>query len=108
MRFYPLEKLINLHEGYTARFQIDDLGLLLLERDGERYLVEAKCPHQGQALDDAAISSGCIECPRHQYRFSLSSGRLQAPADQSCRSLRIFDLVYRDNEVGILVRDGDD
>jgi nitrite reductase/ring-hydroxylating ferredoxin subunit len=108
MRFFPLEKLINLHDGYTARFQIDELSLLLLEREGERYLVEANCPHQGHALDDAAITSDCIECPRHRYCFSLSTGRLQTPSGEACRPLRVFDLVYRDNDVGVLVRDCDD
>ena len=40
MRFYPLEKLINLHDSYSRQFKIDNLQLLLLQRDGELYLIE--------------------------------------------------------------------
>ena len=32
MRFYPLEKLINLHDDYSRQFKIDNLQLLLLQR----------------------------------------------------------------------------
>ncbi len=41
MRFYPLEKLINLHDGYTRQYKIDSLQLLLLQRDGQLHLIEA-------------------------------------------------------------------
>ncbi len=40
MRFFPLEKLINLHDQYTRRFKIDSLQLLLLQRDGALTLVK--------------------------------------------------------------------
>ena len=35
MRFYPLEKLINLHDNYTRHFKIDHRQLLLIQRRGE-------------------------------------------------------------------------
>ena len=48
MRFYPLEKLINLHDAYTRQFKIDNLQLLLMQRRGELFLIEAHCPHRNQ------------------------------------------------------------
>ena len=53
MRFRPLEKLINLHEGYRREFRIDELALLLAMQDGELYLFESRCPHREHALDVA-------------------------------------------------------
>ena len=76
MRFYPLEKLINLHDNYTRQFKIDALQLLLLQRQGEVYLIEASCPHQGHPLEAAAIGGGTLVCPLHQYQFALDGGRL--------------------------------
>ncbi len=108
MRYHVLEKLINLREGYLRCFRIDDLSLLLTEQGGERYLIEAGCPHQGHPLDTASVAGGVIECPRHHYRFNLNSGALLATDGQSCRSLRVFELVYRDAEVGVLLTDRDD
>jgi len=58
MRFQPLEKLINLGDGYRRAFKIDSLGLLLLQVGDQRYLIEARCPHQGHALESAPVDSG--------------------------------------------------
>ena len=55
MRFQPLEKLINLHDGYRPQFKIDSLQLLLIQERGELFLFEANCPHRGHPLAQATI-----------------------------------------------------
>jgi nitrite reductase/ring-hydroxylating ferredoxin subunit len=105
MRFQTLEKLINLHNGYRRQFRIDSLHLLLLQQDDEVYLLEARCPHRDQSLDAAGIDQGSIECPQHHYRFSLRDGALISFTEEPCRALRIYELVYEGNEVGVLVPD---
>ena len=103
MRFYPLEKLINLHDNYTRQFKIDALQLLLLQRQGEVYLIEASCPHQGHSLEAAAISGGTLVCPLHQYQFALDDGRLLYASRENCRRLRTFSVVYERTEVGVML-----
>jgi nitrite reductase/ring-hydroxylating ferredoxin subunit len=105
VRFQPLEKLINLHDGYRRGFKIDALGLLLIQHGGQRYLLEAQCPHRGHPLETADIEAGCLQCPLHQYRFDLSSGAVVAATEEACRPLRVFELVYEGNEVGLLMPD---
>ena len=75
MRFYPLEKLINLHDDYRRQFKIDHLQLMLIQRRGERYVFESHCPHRAHPLETAAIENGVIRCPLHQYEFSLDDGK---------------------------------
>lgn len=106
MRFYPLDKLINLDDGYTRQFKIDNLQLLLIQRDGERYLIEAQCPHRAHPLDVATIDRDVIQCALHQYRFSITDGRLIHATEEPCRGLRTFDLVYEGNEVGVMLEEG--
>jgi nitrite reductase/ring-hydroxylating ferredoxin subunit len=106
MRFFPLEKLINLHDGYVRRFKIDSLQLLLVQDRGQLYLFEAHCPHRSHPLDSATVDEGVIQCAMHQYRFSLDDGRLLNAAQGACRDLRTFPVIYEGNEVGLLLDSG--
>ncbi|MEP6391129.1 MAG: Rieske (2Fe-2S) protein [Halioglobus sp.] len=103
MRFQPLEKLINLYDGYRRRFKIDGLQVLLIQEGGTLYLLEAQCPHKGHLLDEASVESGCLTCPLHQYRFDLKSGVLLAHSDEPCRPLRVYPPAYEGNEIGVLL-----
>ena len=58
MRFVALEKLINLHDGYRQEFRVDYHRLLLLQHEGERYVVEAYCPHLEHPLKEAWLENG--------------------------------------------------
>ena len=81
------------------------LLLLLLQRDGQRYLVDAKCPHREHPLDAALVSGGIIECAAHHYRFALKDGRLLGSSEEPCKALRTWDLVYEGNEIGFVFED---
>jgi nitrite reductase/ring-hydroxylating ferredoxin subunit len=103
MRFYPLEKLINLHDDYVRQFKIDNLQLLLIQRLGELFLLEAHCPHRGHPLAASSITGGVIQCSLHQYQFALADGRLLQAMEAPCRALRVFAVVYAGNEVGVML-----
>ena len=105
MRFYPLEKLINLHDGYARQFKIDHLQLLLLQRDGQLYVVEAFCPHRAHSLAAATVGNGVIQCPLHSYRFAIDDGRLLHFTEEPCRNLRTWSVTYEGNEVGVMLGD---
>lgn len=103
MRFYALDKLINLHDAYSRQFKIDNVQLLLLQRDGELYLIEGRCPHRGHPLDLATLDGGVIQCALHHYQFAIDDGRLLHASEEPCRGLRTFDVVYEGNEVGVML-----
>lgn len=100
MRFLPLEKLINLHDGYRRRFKIDHWDVLLLQQGTEVHVIDTRCPHQEQSLEVADIEGGTIYCPRHGFGFSLHTGK---HTDGFCPALRIWQPTYEGNSVGILV-----
>lgn len=103
MRFFSLEKLINLHDGYRRQFRIDDLELLLIQEQGERYLLESRCPHRGQRLLEARVNGGTIQCPLHGYRFSLQDGSVLTCSEEACRGLRMFTPIYEGNAIGVML-----
>lgn len=103
MRFYPLDKLINLHDDYSRQFKIDSQQLLLLQRQGKLYLIEANCPHREHPLDIATVDNGIIQCALHHYQFAIDDGRLLHATEEPCRGLRTFEVVYEGNEVGVML-----
>jgi nitrite reductase/ring-hydroxylating ferredoxin subunit len=105
MRFHPLEKLINLLDGYSRQFKIDNLQVLLVQQLGERYVFEAHCPHRSHPLSAGAIDAGTVRCPLHQYEFSLIDGTLLHATEEPCRSLRTLAVIYEGNEIGIMLED---
>ena len=105
MRFYPLEKLINLNDCYARNFKIDNLQLLLLQRRGELYLIEGRCPHRGHPLDVATLEGGVIQCALHHYQFAVADGRLLHATEERCRGLRTYEVVYEGNEVGVMLEE---
>ncbi len=105
MRFFPLEKLINLHDGYVRQFRIDYRQLLLIQRQGELYLIEARCPHRQHPLDMATLDNGVIQCALHQYQFAIDDGRLLYFTEEPCRGLHTYEVIYEGNEVGVILEE---
>lgn len=103
MRFYQLEKFINLHDGYRRTFKIDQHQLLLLQENGEQYLIEALCPHRGHPLETACLENRSLRCPLHNYEFDVCSGRVITSTEEPCRALRRYDLVTREKDVGVML-----
>jgi nitrite reductase/ring-hydroxylating ferredoxin subunit len=105
MRFYPLERLINLHDGYSRQFKIDSYRLLLIQRKGEVYLIESHCPHREHPLEIASIENGVIQCALHHYQFAIGDGRLIHATEEPCRGLQTFNVIYEGAEVGLMLSD---
>lgn len=103
MRFYLLEKFINLHDGYRRTFKIDQHQLLLLQENGEQYLIESLCPHRQHPLEHAVIENHLLRCPLHHYEFDLRSGRVCTFTEEACRALRRYELIMRDKDVGVML-----
>ena len=101
MKFIPLEKLINLHDGYRREFRVDYHRLLLLQHEGEHHVIEALCPHQEHPLKEAWLENGELLCPLHGYRFSLLTGRLVEATREDCRPLKVWPVVYEGPDVGV-------
>lgn len=101
MRFYSLEKLLNLQDGYRKVFKIDEHHFLLMQINGERFLIESECPHRGHPLSESDIDGNLLRCPLHGYQFSLPSGDLAVATEEPCRGLKLYELIYQEREVGI-------
>jgi nitrite reductase/ring-hydroxylating ferredoxin subunit len=103
MQFYPLEKLVNLYEGYCQLFRLGTHQLLLVQAEQQLYIFESHCPHNGHSLAGASISSDIIQCSRHDYHFCLRSGKVIKGSGQPCRNLRVYTVSYEGRDVGVVL-----
>ena len=102
MRFLALEKLINLHDGYRKTVKIDSLEVLIVQEAGEVFVVQSRCPHQGQHLEQGLVQEGSIHCPWHHFVFDLATGVHQ---DGLCDALATYAPIFDGNVLGIMIND---
>ena len=100
MRYYALDKLINLYDGYRQAFIIESKQLLLIEERGRQYLIQSNCPHMDWPLINAPIQEEKITCPKHNLSFYLKNGRPCLSNKLACRDLKVLSIAYLDNTVG--------
>lgn len=100
--FYPLEKLAKLHDGYQKAFVLESHSLLLLQMDGQRYLIENRCPHMDVPLTTAEqLPDGGLRCRAHGIAFDLPSGKAQGPLANQLDCLKQFPLAYDGDTLGV-------
>ena len=65
--------------------------------DGELSALDDVCPHEFAVLSKGFVEEGQIECPLHQARFDIRSGRCFGPLAD--RDLRKFSVKVEDGQV---------
>ncbi len=98
MAFYPLERLMNLYDGYRNVFRVAGQSLLLVQDEGRTYLLLNQCPHQRRPLDRATVAGGTITCPHHGMCFDLTTGKT---SDGCNHPLQFIRIAYEGNQVGV-------
>lgn len=101
MAFYSLANLADLSDGFTAVYNISGQRLLLLQDDGEIFVIENRCPHMDATLASGKITQGAIVCRAHGIAFDLRNGRARGPLADTLDCLRFFPVIYDGNKVGV-------
>ena len=92
-----------------ATTEVDDEDVLGFEHDGRHFCVyntekgwfasDGHCTHEEELLEDGMVIGTIIECPLHQGRFDVTTGRaLGAPA---CVNLTTYPVKIGDGAVWI-------
>ncbi len=94
-----------------AASEIDEEDLIRFDHDGQSYCVyntekgffatDGHCTHEQQHLEDGLVIGAVIECPLHQGRFNIPSGKaLSAPV---CVDLKTYKTKIEDGDIFISV-----
>jgi 3-phenylpropionate/trans-cinnamate dioxygenase ferredoxin component len=74
-------------EGEVLGVQAAGQEIALYRHEGEYFATSNICSHQYALLSDGYFEDGCIECPLHQGRFDVRSGRaLCAPLTEDIKA----------------------
>ena len=77
----------QLQDDEVVGVSVQKVKLALYRIDGDYYATDNVCTHQFALLSDGYLEDGCIECPLHQARFDIRSGKaLCAPATTDLRT----------------------
>ena len=66
----------QLQDDEVVAVSVQNMKLALYRIDGGYYATDNVCTHQFALLSDGYLEDGHIECPLHQARFDIRSGRL--------------------------------
>lgn len=81
MNWIRIASVDQLEDDESLAIEVEGRQLALHKTDGELFVSDNICTHQYALLSDGFLEDGCIECPLHQAKFDLRTGRAMcAPA----------------------------
>jgi len=85
-RWKPACSLSQLSEEQGLSIDLEGHRLALFLVDGSPCAISDLCPHGNARLSEGWVEDGTVECPLHQARFDLRTGRvLCGPAKQDAQ-----------------------
>ena len=71
-------------EGGVMAATVDDVAVAVYRLGGTFYATSNICTHQRARLSEGFVEGGCIECPLHQGRFDIRTGKARgAPVTEN-------------------------
>lgn len=65
----------DLPDGAPVKAKLGQQALVLVRQGDTIHALHDQCAHAGGPLSGGRVVDGCIECPWHQSRFELATGR---------------------------------
>lgn len=83
MAWMKAARLDELSEDEPLGLELGGTSVALFLLEGQVYATSNICTHEYALLSDGFVEDGAVECPLHQARFDIVTGRaLCAPADK--------------------------
>jgi len=79
MTWHSVIEANALRNDEAVPVKVADRDIALCSLGGEYYAIGNICTHQHAFLTDGFVEDGCIECPLHQGRFDIKTGRALGP-----------------------------
>jgi sulfoxide reductase heme-binding subunit YedZ len=93
--FGPICKLAETRKGEGKHFRPTggrwrNKAMAVFEENGEYFVTNFICPHQGGPISEGKLVDGIVECPWHGWKFDVKTG-LSADKEDG-HSIEIYDI----------------
>ncbi len=75
----PVAATRDIDEDDLIQVVVEDRLIAVYNLGGEFYATSDTCTHEYACLSDGFVIDGIIECPLHQGRFDIATGKAQGP-----------------------------
>lgn len=90
LEWHPVIKASELEDEEPEHARIGDTLVCVVKQDGEIYAINDVCTHEFALLSEGFCDEGEVECPLHQARFDIKTGKCTAgPAEESVASYKV-------------------
>ncbi|UDM53686.1 non-heme iron oxygenase ferredoxin subunit [Cupriavidus sp. MP-37] len=87
MAWIHIDAADTLQNDEVMPLTLGDRQLAVYRSDNAYFVTDNVCTHQYALLSDGYLEDGCIECPLHQARFDIRTGKAMcAPATGDIRT----------------------
>ncbi len=73
----PVAATGDIDEDDLIQVVVEDRLIAVYNLGGEFYATSDTCTHENACLSDGFVIDGIIECPLHQGRFDIATGKAQ-------------------------------
>lgn len=96
-KFVKVARADEIPAGEKLTVDVDGLGVVVVNLEGDFYAIEDACTHDGGPLGEGKLEGAQIICPRHGARFDVRTGAaLTLPAFEPTQT---FEVRLQDGDV---------
>lgn len=90
LEWHPVIKASELEDEEPEHARIGDTLVCVVRVDGQIHAINDVCTHEYALLSEGFCDDGEIECPLHQARFNVTTGKCTAgPAEEDVRTYQV-------------------
>lgn len=87
MNWIRIASAQDLQDDEVLAVNVNGARVALYRSEGEFFATDNRCTHAEALMSEGYLEDGCIECPLHQARFDIRTGKaLCAPATVDLRT----------------------
>ena len=76
--------------GSMKQFYIKDSEVLLINKEGQFFCLDARCTHAGAPLEEGTLEGETLTCPWHGSQFRITDGSVQrGPAEKQLKKYEV-------------------